>query len=54
MSKVQTGLRIDSDIHAKLLKVSQIENRTINNLVEYIIKLYLADYEQKHGAIQNP
>lgn len=54
MSKVQTGLRIDSEIHAKLLKLSQLENRTINNLVEYIIKLYLADYEQKHGAIQNP
>lgn len=53
MSKVQTGLRIDSDVHARLLEIAQKENRTINNLVEYIIKLYLADYEQKADATQN-
>lgn len=54
MSKVQTGLRLDPDIHKKLEILAKQESRTLNNLAEYIIKLYLVDYEKEHGALQSP
>lgn len=51
MPKIQTGLRLDREIHDKLTALSQKENRTLNNLAEHIIKLYLQDYEATHGQI---
>ena len=54
MAKVQTGLRLDPDVHAKLEILAKRESRTLNNLAEYIIKLYLADYEKENGEIRNP
>ena len=52
ISKIQTGLRIDEETYGKLRSVSETENRSLNNLVEFIIKQYLSDYEQKNGPIQ--
>lgn len=37
--------------YAKLKTLSAEENRSINNLVEYIIQKYLNDYEKNNGAI---
>ncbi len=51
VSKIQTGLRIDEVTYGKLKTISEKENRSLNNLVECIIKNYLADYESKNGAI---
>jgi len=49
--KVQTGLRLDEDIHEKLKILSSAEKRSINNLIELIIQKYLDEYEGINGAI---
>lgn len=51
ISKIQTGLRINETSYAKLKTLSEKENRSLNNLVEYIIQKYLEDFEKTHGAI---
>lgn len=51
VSKIQTGLRIDEATYGKLKTISESENRSLNNLVEYILKSYLSDYEKKNGSI---
>lgn len=51
ISKIQTGLRIDEATYGKLKTLSENENRSLNNLVEYILKSYLSDYEKKNGTI---
>ncbi len=53
VSKIQTGLRIDEKTYYKLKALSESENRSINNLVEYIIQNYLKDYESKNGIIDS-
>ena len=49
--KIQTGLRLDEETYEKLRALSSMENRSLNNLAEYIIKKYLADYETSHGEL---
>lgn len=51
VSKIQTGLRINEVTYAKLKTLSTQENRSINNLVEYIIQRYLDDFERSNGVI---
>lgn len=51
ISKIQTGLRLDETTYGKLKTLSEAENRSLNNLAEYIIKNYLADYERTNGTI---
>ncbi|MCX4328300.1 MAG: hypothetical protein OSJ45_13575 [Lachnospiraceae bacterium] len=50
-NKIQTGLRINETTYAKLKTISIKENRSINNLVEYVIQKYLNDYEENNGSI---
>lgn len=49
-SKIQIGLRVDDEIRSKLKYLAEKESRSINNLVEHIIKQYLNDYELKNGV----
>ena len=49
--KIQTGLRLDEVTYGKLKNLSQQEGRTLNNLVEYIIRQYLSEYEKEHGVL---
>nr|WP_300835236.1 hypothetical protein [uncultured Acetatifactor sp.] len=51
ISKIQTGLRISEETYAKLKTLSVKENRSLNNLVEYIIQKYLTDFEKTNGPI---
>lgn len=51
ISKIQTGLRIDETTYGKLKTLSESENRSLNNLVEYILKSYLSEYEKSNGSI---
>lgn len=51
ISKIQTGLRIDEITYGKLKTISEAENRSLNNLIEYVIKSYLTDYEKENGFI---
>lgn len=49
--KIQTGLRLDETTYSKLKYLSVEENRSLNNLAEYILKKYLDDYEKVNGSI---
>ena len=49
--KVQTGLRLDETTYYKLKTLTIRERRTLNNLIDYIIRNYLDDYESQHGEI---
>lgn len=49
--KIQTGLRLDEQTYGKLKTLSEMESRSINNLAEFILKKYLADYEAENGAL---
>lgn len=51
VSKIQTGLRIDETTYGKLKTIADSESRSLNNLIEYIIKNYLSDYEAKNGSV---
>lgn len=52
VSKIQTGLRIEEAMWGKLKTLSDQETRSLNNLIEHILKLYVEDYEATHGDIQ--
>lgn len=52
LSKIQTGLRIDEITYGKLKTISEDENRSLNNLIEYILKSYLSDFEKQNGPVQ--
>ena len=49
--KIQTGLRLEEEVYSKLRFLSTKEHRSINNLVEYIVEKYLAEYESANGAL---
>lgn len=45
------GLRVNSEIHAKLKYISEQEHRSNNQQVIYIISQYILKYEQENGKI---
>ena len=50
-SKIQTGLRLDEQLYEKLKTLSVREGRSLNNLAEFIIRNYVADYESRNGQL---
>lgn len=50
-SKVQTGLRLDEGLYNKLKALSELEGRSLNNLMEFIARRYVADYEAENGPL---
>ena len=50
-NKIQTGLRISESVYKKLRYLSNKEQRSLNNLMEYMIQQYITRYEQEHGEI---
>lgn len=51
VSKVQTGLRLEESLYEKVVALSKIEGRSINNLVEYITRRYVENYEAQNGPL---
>jgi len=49
--KVQTGLRLDEELYEKVKTLADLEGRSLNNLVEYIVRRYIADHEKENGPI---
>lgn len=49
--KIQTGLRLDEITYGKLKFLANKENRSLNNLADFVLKQYIADYEAKNGTI---
>ena len=50
-TKIQTGIRLPSEMLAKIRKLAEQDSRSANNLIEIILKKYLSDYEANHGKI---
>lgn len=50
-AKIQTGLRLNEPVYEKLRSLASREQRSLNNLIEYIVQRYVEDYEQNNGAI---
>ena len=51
MAKIQTGIRIEESLYNKLKTIAEIEGRSVNNLNEFIIRRFVADYEAEHGPV---
>jgi len=49
--KVQTGLRINEPLYHKVCDLAAREQRSLNNLIEYILYQYMEEYERSHGII---
>lgn len=49
--KIQTGLRLDEELYEKVKALAELEGRSINNLAEYIIRCYVAAYEEESGSL---
>lgn len=51
MAKIQTGLRLEEGLYEKLKTLSNMEGRSLNNLMEYIARRYVAEYEDQNGPL---
>lgn len=49
--KPMITLRTDQDIIDKLKYISDFESRSDNKELEYILKLYIKEFEEKNGII---
>lgn len=49
--KIQTGLRLNEPLYEKVKALSEKEQRSINNLIEYVMQKYVTDYESQNGPI---
>ena len=45
------GLRIDSETHEKIKKLSEYEGRSINGEVLYLIRQAIKEHEKKNGKL---
>lgn len=50
-TKIQTGLRLDEELYEKLKSLSMMEARSLNNLIEFITRQYVSEYEAKNGPL---
>ena len=51
VSKIQTGLRLEESVYEKLKVLATEEGRSLNNLVEQLVKRFISDYEAQHGPV---
>lgn len=52
--KIQTGLRINESTYTKIRVLSDIENRSMNNLIEHVLQQYVDQYEKANGILLEP
>lgn len=52
--KIQTGLRLEEELYEKVKLLADMEGRSINNLVEFITRQYVANYERQNGPLLQP
>lgn len=50
-NKIPTMLRLPAEMHNKIKKLSDIEHRSMNAEIEYVIANYISEYEAQHGPI---
>lgn len=49
--KSRFTLRLDLIDHAKIIKLAASENRSLNNMIETLVKQKIREYEQENGEI---
>ncbi|MBP3636233.1 MAG: hypothetical protein J6K13_01595 [Clostridia bacterium] len=49
--KIQTGLRLDETMYGKLSSLAAHDHRSLNNMIEHILRKYIDNYEQENGTI---
>lgn len=49
--KSQFTLRLDLETHCKIKKIAKEKNRTLTNMIDYLIKREIQSYEAEHGPI---
>lgn len=52
VDKIQFTLRLNPIIYAKIKKIAKEDNRSISNMLEYVIIKYIKSYENKNGEIK--
>ena len=50
-NKVSCGFYIDDEYYYKIRHIAKRETRSLSNLMEHLCKLYIEQYEEKHGEI---
>ncbi|MBQ7518803.1 MAG: ribbon-helix-helix protein, CopG family [Clostridia bacterium] len=50
-NKIQIGLRLNEPLYEKIRELAAREQRSLNNLIEYVMQKYVEDYEQKNGVM---
>ncbi|MBR1765057.1 MAG: hypothetical protein IJ746_06640 [Ruminococcus sp.] len=50
--KTQFTLRLNLVDHAKIKKIAEAQNRSINNMIETVIKQAIQKYEEENGEIE--
>jgi len=47
-------LRLNEDTHAKVKYIAELEYRSLNNQIEFIIQKYIKDFEKENGLVPVP
>ena len=50
--KTRFTLRLDLKDHAKIIKIAEAQNRSMNNMIETLIKQTIQKYEEENGEIE--
>lgn len=50
--KIQMSMRLEPIILAKIRKIAEEDNRSVANMIEYIIKQEIKSYESENGEIE--
>lgn len=51
--KIQTGLRLPEPLYEQVKILATKEQRSLNNLIEYVIQQYIEKYESKNGPLRS-
>ncbi len=48
------GIRLDNELHYKLHYVARYDGRSANGEILYLLRKYIAEFEEKNGEIVIP
>jgi len=49
---ISFNLRLEDDTHAKISKIAELQNRSLNKQVIHLVEQYIKDYEKINGEIK--
>jgi len=49
---ISFNLRVEEKTHAKISKIAEIQNRSLNKQVIHLIEQYIKDYEKINGEVK--